>query len=46
MIFKFLAILDMLQFNLIGIEVGEGFNDFTITIAEGQAAQVTQLLVE
>lgn len=46
MIFNFLAILDMLQLNLIGIEVGDGFNDFTITIAEGQAAQVTQLLVE
>jgi segregation and condensation protein A len=46
MIFNFLAILDMLQLNLIGIEVGDGFNDFIITQAEGQAAQVTQLLVE
>ncbi|SFG93551.1 condensin subunit ScpA [Pontibacter chinhatensis] len=46
MIFNFLAILDMLQLNQIGIEVGEGFNDFIITVAEGQAAQVTQLLVE
>ncbi|WP_026236158.1 segregation and condensation protein A [Pontibacter roseus] len=46
MIFNFLAILDMLQLNLIGIEVGEGFNDFTITVAEGQAAQVTQLILE
>ncbi|MFD2512950.1 segregation and condensation protein A [Pontibacter locisalis] len=46
MIFNFLAILDMLQLNLIGIEVGDGFNDFIITEAEGQAAQVTQLLVE
>ena len=46
MIFNFLAILDMLQLNQIGIEVGEGFNDFIITESEGQAAQVTQLLVE
>ncbi|WP_439881232.1 segregation and condensation protein A [Pontibacter sp. MBLB2868] len=46
MIFNFLAILDMLQLNLIGIEVGDGFNDFIITEAEGHAAQVTQLLVE
>ncbi|WP_347157648.1 segregation and condensation protein A [Pontibacter chitinilyticus] len=46
MIFNFLAILDMLQLNIIGIEVGDGFNDFTITIAEGQATQVLQLLVE
>lgn len=46
MIFNFLAILDMLQLNQIGIEVGEGFNDFIITVAEGQAAQVTKLLVE
>ncbi|MFD2246299.1 segregation and condensation protein A [Pontibacter ruber] len=46
MIFNFLAILDMLQLNLIGVEVGEGFNDFTITVAEGQATQVTQLLVQ
>ncbi|WP_370583241.1 ScpA family protein [Pontibacter sp. FD36] len=46
MIFNFLAILDMLQLNLIGIEVGDGFNDFIITKAEGQAAQVTQLILE
>jgi segregation and condensation protein A len=46
MIFNFLAILDMLQLNLIGIEVGEGFNDFIITEAEGQATQVTQLIIE
>ncbi|MCC9137075.1 segregation and condensation protein A [Pontibacter silvestris] len=46
MIFNFLAILEMLQLNVIGVEVGEGFNDFFITVAEGQAAQVTQLLVE
>lgn len=46
MIFNFLAILDMLQLNLIGVEVGEGFNDFIITVAEGQAAQVMQLLIE
>lgn len=46
MIFNFLAILDMLQLNLIGVEVGEGFNDFVITVAEGQAAQVMQLLIE
>lgn len=46
MIFNFLAILDMLQLNLIGVEVGEGFNDFIITVAEGQAAQVMQLLLE
>lgn len=45
MIFNFLAILDMLQLNLIGVEVGEGFNDFFITAAEGQATQVTQLLL-
>ncbi|WP_239022875.1 segregation and condensation protein A [Pontibacter mangrovi] len=45
MIFNFLAILDMLQLNQIGVEVGEGFNDFIITEAEGQATQVTQLLV-
>lgn len=46
MIFNFLAILDMLQLNLIGIEVGEGFNDFTITVADGEALQVTHLKVE
>ena len=46
MIFNFLAILDMLQLNLISVEVGEGFNDFIITVAEGQAAQVMQLLIE
>ncbi|MDX5438159.1 MAG: segregation/condensation protein A [Pontibacter sp.] len=46
MIFNFLAILDMLQLNMIGVEVGDGFNDFIITKAEGQAAQVMQLLVE
>ena len=46
MIFNFLAILDMLQLNLIGVEVGDGFNDFVITEAEGQAAQVMQLLIE
>ncbi|MDX5417781.1 MAG: segregation/condensation protein A [Hymenobacteraceae bacterium] len=46
MIFNFLAILDMLQLNLIGIEVGEGFNDFTITVADGEAAQVLQLILE
>ena len=46
MIFNFLAILDMLQLNLIGVEVGEGFNDFTMIVAEGQATQVTQLLVQ
>ncbi|WP_461490871.1 segregation and condensation protein A [Pontibacter sp. HJ8] len=46
LIFNFLAILDMLQLNLIGVEVGEGFNDFMITAADGQAAQVTQLLIE
>nr|WP_262914536.1 segregation/condensation protein A [Pontibacter vulgaris] len=46
MIFNFLAILDMLQLNLIGVEVGDGFNDFTITIADGDATQVTQLFVE
>jgi segregation and condensation protein A len=46
MIFNFLAILDMLQLNLIGVEVGEGFNDFIITVAEGQAAQVMHLLLE
>lgn len=46
MIFNFLAILDMLQLNLIGVEVGEGFNDFIITVAEGQAAQVMHLLIE
>jgi segregation and condensation protein A len=46
MIFNFLAILDMLQLNLIGIEVGDGFNDFTIIIADGEAAQVTQLILE
>ncbi len=46
MIFNFLAILDMLQLNLIGVEVGEGFNDFTITVADGEAAQVTQLILE
>ncbi|MFD3001121.1 segregation and condensation protein A [Pontibacter toksunensis] len=46
MIFNFLAILDMLQLNLIGVEVGEGFNDFIISVAEGQAAQVMQLLIE
>ncbi|ARS37314.1 chromosome segregation protein ScpA [Pontibacter actiniarum] len=46
MIFNFLAILDMLQLNLIGVEIGEGFNDFIITESEGQAAQVMQLLVE
>ncbi|MBD1398016.1 segregation/condensation protein A [Pontibacter sp. JH31] len=46
MIFNFLAILDMLQLNLIGIEVGDGFNDFTITVADGEAAQVTQLILE
>ncbi|MCJ8166956.1 segregation/condensation protein A [Pontibacter sp. E15-1] len=45
MIFNFLAILDMLQLNLIGVEVGDGFNDFIIKVAEGQATQVTQLLV-
>jgi segregation and condensation protein A len=45
MIFNFLAILDMLQLNLIGIEVGDGFNDFTIIIADGEAAQVTQLIL-
>ncbi|WP_170312503.1 segregation and condensation protein A [Botryobacter ruber] len=43
MIFNFLAILEMLQLNLVGVEVGEGFNDFTLTIAEGDANQVTQL---
>ncbi len=46
MIFNFLAILDMLQLNLIGVEVGDGFNDFIITVAEGQATQVTHLLLE
>jgi segregation and condensation protein A len=46
MIFNFLAILDMLQLNLIGVEVGDGFNDFIITVAEGQAAQVMHLLLE
>ncbi|MCC9167800.1 segregation and condensation protein A [Pontibacter harenae] len=46
MIFNFLAILDMLQLNVIGVEIGEGFNDFAITVAEGQANQVLQLLVE
>ncbi|GAB3826711.1 segregation and condensation protein A [Pontibacter rugosus] len=46
MIFNFLAILDMLQLNLISIEVGEGFNDFEILEAEGQATQVLQLLAE
>ncbi|PRY10648.1 condensin subunit ScpA [Pontibacter ummariensis] len=46
MIFNFLAILDMLQLNLIDIEIGDGFNDFTITVSEGQATQVMQLLVE
>lgn len=46
MIFNFLAILDMLQLNLIGVEVGEGFNDFYITVAEGQATQVMQLIIE
>ncbi len=45
MIFNFLAILDMLQLNLIGVEVGEGFNDFSITVAAGEAAQVTQLIL-
>ncbi|GHA69122.1 segregation and condensation protein A [Pontibacter akesuensis] len=46
MIFNFLAILDMLQLNLISIEVGEGFNDFVIMEAQGQATQVMQLLAE
>lgn len=46
MIFNFLAILDMLQLNHILIEVGEGFNDFTILEAVGQPAQVTQLVLE
>ncbi len=46
MIFNFLAILDMLQLNLIRVEVGEGFNDFVITVAEGEATQVLQLLPE
>ena len=46
MIFNFLAILDMLQLNLIGVEVGDGFNDFTIKVADGEALQVTQLVVE
>lgn len=46
MIFNFLAILDMLQLNLIGIAVGDGFNDFTITRAEGQPTGVTQLVLE
>ena len=45
MIFNFLAILELLQLNLLSLEVGEGFNDFTITVAEGHAAQVTQLLI-
>jgi len=45
MIFNFLAILELLQLNLLNVEVGNGFNDFIITVAEGQAAQVTQLLV-
>lgn len=46
MIFNFLAILDMLQLNLISVEVGEGFNDFIIAVAEGEATQVLQLLPE
>ncbi|WP_206077576.1 ScpA family protein [Pontibacter sp. SGAir0037] len=45
MIFNFLAILDMLQLNLIGVEIGEGFNDFIITVSEGETAQVTQLIL-
>ena len=46
MIFNFLAILDMLQLNLIDIEVGDGFNDFIIIDTTDKANQVTQLLVE
>ncbi|GAB3199210.1 segregation and condensation protein A [Pontibacter aydingkolensis] len=46
MIFNFLAILDMLQLNLIDIEVGDGFNDFIIINTADKANQVTQLLVE
>lgn len=45
MIFNFLAILELLQLNLLSLEVGEGFNDFTITVAAGHATQVTQLLL-
>ncbi|RAU84496.1 chromosome segregation protein ScpA [Pontibacter arcticus] len=44
MIFNFLAILDMLQLNMIGIEIGEDFNDFAITTADGATTQVLQLL--
>ena len=46
MIFNFLAILDMLQLNLINIEVGDGFNDFIIIDTIDKANQVTQLVVE
>ncbi len=45
MIFNFLAILEMLQLNLIGVEVGGEFNDFAITVAAGDASQVTELLL-
>ncbi|MFT2007253.1 segregation and condensation protein A [Pontibacter sp. 13R65] len=43
MIFNFLAILEMLQLNLIGVEVGDGFNDFVLKVAAGEANQVTEL---
>ncbi|TXK46471.1 chromosome segregation protein ScpA [Pontibacter qinzhouensis] len=43
MIFNFLAILEMLQLNQIDIEVGDGFNDFVLRVAEGDANQVTEL---
>ncbi len=46
MIFNFLAILDMLQLNLIDIEVGDGFNDFIIIETTDKATQVLQLMVE
>jgi segregation and condensation protein A len=45
MIFNFLAILELLQLNLLSLEIGEGFNDFIIAVAEGQATQVTQLII-
>ncbi|MDX5346644.1 MAG: segregation/condensation protein A [Hymenobacteraceae bacterium] len=44
LIFNFLAILDMLQLNLIAIEVGEGYNNFYIREAEGASTQVMEIL--
>lgn len=40
LIFNFLAILEMLAIQLIGIQVGEGYNNFWITKAEAQEATV------